>query len=96
MSGEGFAQKTSLLRRSYYSPEADFLLEALMTMYEFTGDEKWKTRAIRNFKLSVIQRSPLFSAKTGVAGGFCEIFRFWIPYLWYADRYDCLTDLTIV
>jgi hypothetical protein len=47
-------------------------------------------------RFSVIQRSPLFSAKSGVAGGFCEIFRFWIPYLWYADRYDCLTDLTIV
>ena len=93
---EGLGVKTSLLRRNYYPPgESDFILEALGYLWEKTGDPEWMRLAIRNFKLALIHRNPIFGARMGVGGGAAEPYRHWPPFLYYADKSGMLEDIRI-
>lgn len=93
---EGLTTKTSLLRRNYFSPgESDFILEPMGYLWEKTGDPEWMRLAILNFKLALIHRDPVAGTHMGVAGGGCEPYRFWPPFLHYADKSGMLEDLRI-
>ena len=94
---EGLGVKTSILRRNYYAPgESDFILEALGYLWEQTGDEAWMRLGLLNFKLAVIQRDPIKGTHMGVGGGACEPYRFWPPFLYYAEKSGMLEDLRVL
>ncbi|OPX24844.1 MAG: hypothetical protein B1H02_02650, partial [Candidatus Latescibacteria bacterium 4484_107] len=59
------------------------------------GDPEWMRLAIRNFKLALIQRNPIFGARMGVGGGAAEPYRHWPPFLYYADKSGLLEDIRI-
>ena len=93
---EGLTTKTSLLRRNYFAPgESDFILEPMGYLWEKTGDPEWMRLAILNFKLALIHRDPISGTHMGVAGGGCEPYRFWPPFLYYADKSGMLDDLRV-
>ncbi len=95
-STEGLGTKTSLLRRNYFAPgESDFVLEPLGYLWEQTGDDEWIRLGILNFKLALIQRNPLVGTHMGAGGGAAEPYRFWPPFLYYADKSGLLEDLVI-
>ena len=94
---EGLGVKTSILRRNYYAPgESDFILEPLGYLWEQTGDPEWMRLGILNFELAIVQRDPIKGSHVGAGGGACEPYRFWPPFLYYADKSGMLEDLRIL
>lgn len=93
---EGLGVKTSVLRRNYYAPgESDFILEPLGYLWEQTGDKEWMRLGLLNFELALIQRDPISGRHMGAGGGACEPYRFWPPFLYYADKSGMLEDIQI-
>lgn len=92
LTPEGFAVKLTSLRRNYLAPgESDFLVEPLAYLAERTGDRSYLDLAYRNLKLAVVSRDPV----RGPGHPATEEYRFWLPFLDYADRAGILEDLKL-
>lgn len=89
---EGFGVKMSSLRRNYFAPgESDFIIEPLAYVAEKTGDRELMELAFKNFKLAVVARD----ATRGPGHPSTAEYRFWLPFLSYADRAGLLEDLRL-
>ncbi|OPX33055.1 MAG: hypothetical protein B1H40_00990 [Candidatus Latescibacteria bacterium 4484_181] len=89
---EDFAVKLSSLRRNYLAPgESDFIIEPLAYLAERTGNKKYLEIAYKNLKLALVARD----AVRGPGHPPTEEYRFWLPFLDYADRAGILRDLIL-
>jgi len=90
LTPEGFALKLSSLRRNYLAPgESDFITEPLAYLAEKTKDKSYLELAYLNFKQALIARDPVHNPGHPAT----EEYRFWLPFLDYADRAGILEDL---
>ena len=85
---EGFALKTTSLFRNYCGPESDFFFEALAYLTEQTGDPRYLKVAYRDFQRLCMQRRIVVGETVSP-----HTWRNWLPFLYYADKLDVLSDI---